>query len=262
MDPLRLCLCQYDINWENADENRKHLTTIFFSIPQNSVDVIILPEMFTTGFSMNSKALAETMDGPSIQWMHEMAKQLNAAITGSVIIHENEKYYNRLLWIEPGNSQIKHYDKKHLFSLAGEQNHYEPGQNHLSLEWKGWKIAFFICYDLRFPVWSRNTENVDLMIYVANFPEKREKAWNSLLPARAIENQCFVAAVNRIGTDGNGIPHKGDSAVYDYEGHKILDLKQMEQLSFIEINHHSLEVYRRAYPFLKDRDGFKLSIEH
>lgn len=258
MAPLKICLCQFDIIWENASANREQLTNLLSKIPDNSVDIIILPEMFTTGFSMNSNALAEKMDGASSVWMHQLANRLNTAITGSIIIQENGKYHNRLLWIEPGNERIQFYDKKHLFSLAGEQHHYQAGNKKLIIEWKGWKIAFFICYDLRFPVWSRNTENVDLMIFVANFPEKRAMAWNSLLPARAIENQCFVAAVNRVGLDDNGIAHRGDSAVYDYEGIKTLDLGQTAQIGIIELDYQSLQVYKRAYPFLKDRDGFSI----
>ena len=259
MTALKLCLCQYDISWENSRVNREYLTNLLGTIQVNTTDVVVLPEMFTTGFSMNSKELAEEMNGPTVQWMHKMADQLNAAITGSIIIREDAKYYNRLLWIEPGQVQTRCYDKKHLFTLANEQNYYQPGQQKLILDWRGCKIAFFICYDLRFPVWCRNTENADLIIYVANFPEKREKAWNSLLPARAIENQCYVAAVNRVGKDGNDIPHRGDSAVYDFEGNKILDLGQTMQISFIEIDLQALGVYKRAYPFLKDRDDFKIA---
>lgn len=259
MSSLRLCLCQFDIIWENASANRKLLNELVHGLPDNPLDLIILPEMFTTGFSMNSKQLAEPIDGPSTQWMHELANRLNTAVCGSIIIEDNGKFFNRLLWIEPGIQESKHYDKKHLFTLAGEQNHYEAGKDKLLINWRGWNIVPLICYDLRFPVWSRNVENADLMIYVANFPEKRQKAWNSLLPARAIENQCYVAAVNRVGKDGNGIQHRGDSAVYDFEGNKIMDLGQSQQLSIMELDHHSLEVYRRAYPFLKDRDAFHFS---
>jgi predicted amidohydrolase len=232
------------------------LDELFQRPPGNPLDLIILPEMFSTGFSMNSEQLAESMDGPSVKWMHELANRMNSAVCGSIIIEERERYYNRLLWIEPEVQELKYYDKKHLFSLAGEQNHYEAGKDKLLVNWRGWNIVPFICYDLRFPVWSRNVEHADLLIYVANFPEKRERAWNSLLPARAIENQCYVAAVNRVGMDGNSIPHRGDSTVYDFEGNKILDLGHSQHLSIIELDRHSLEVYRRAYPFLKDRDAF------
>lgn len=258
MVPLRLCLCQFDIFWENASANREHLTKLFSEIPINAVDVIILPEMFSTGFSMSSQTLAEEMEGPTMQWMHEQADKFNTAIVGSMIIQEFGKYYNRLVWIEPYASSSKHYDKKHLFTLAGEQNHYKPGQLKLQLEWKGWNMSFFVCYDLRFPVWSRNTQDVDLMIYVANFPSKRQQAWNSLLPARAIENQCYVAGVNRVGNDGNGIAHRGDSSVYDFEGNQILDLGHNEKLAFINLDGNALQVYKRAYPFLMDRDIFQI----
>lgn len=258
MQALKIYLCQFDIQWENASANRDKLSQIFSQLPTGSVDVMVLPEMFTTGFTMRSADLAETMDEESVLWMKKMANQYQMAITGSLIISENDNYYNRLLWVEPENENVCYYDKKHLFSLAGEQNHYTAGNQNLRIQWKGWNICFYICYDLRFPVWTRNTEEDDLIIFIANFPEKREKAWNTLLPARAIENQCYVAAVNRTGTDGNGIPHRGDSAIYDYEGIKILDLQDIEQLLGIHLDHQKLQIYKRAYPFLRDRDLFHL----
>ncbi len=258
MKPLKIILCQFDITWENAQANRDYLSQLFSMIPADSADLIILPEMFTTGFSMNSAQLAESMDGPTIQWLKKQADLLQTAISGSLIIEENNQYFNRLVWIEPGCQKLPFYDKKHLFSLAGEEKHYKAGKDPLHVQWKGWNIAFYICYDLRFPVWTRNTRNTDLMIYVANFPAKREKAWNRLLPARAIENQCYVAAVNRIGLDGNGIDHQGDSAVYNYEGDKISDQINLEQLSSIELDYQALQVYKRAYPFLNDRDRFQI----
>jgi predicted amidohydrolase len=259
---MKLCLCQYEIKWQDAEANRQHLDKLFGGLSPNKTDIIVLPEMFQTGFSMDSVNLAETMDGPTIRWMSQWATQLNSAITGSLIIKDQNQYYNRLVWIEPGNSEVTtYYDKKHLFTLADEPKHYSAGTKQLSLSWKDWTISFYICYDLRFPVWTRNTEAVDLQVYIANFPSKRERAWNSLLPARAIENQCYVAAVNRIGLDGNGIEHQGDSAVYDYEGRNLAALGNKEELQLIELSHRNLEVFRRAYPFLNDRDIFKLSNE-
>lgn len=219
-------------------------------------DLIILPEMFTTGFSMESEKLAESMSGPSIGWLLDQSNQLDLALTGSLIIEDQGHNYNRLVWVEPGLASPKTYDKKHLFSLANEHKHFSPGNQKLILEYKTWKIALFICYDLRFPVWSRNTEAVDLMIYVANWPEKRSLAWKSLLPARAIENQCYVAGVNRIGMDANQILYSGDSAVYDFEGNQILKLDNQDAIQTIELDQHQLQVYRRAYPFLKDADRF------
>jgi omega-amidase len=162
MKPLKLLLCQFDIIWENAQANKDYLSQLFQMIPAETADLIILPEMFTTGFTMNSEKFAETMDGPSVQWMKATATKLHSAITGSLIIEENGHYFNRMLWIEPGIEHIQYYDKKHLFSLAGEEKHYKAGQNKLQVQWKGWNIALFICYDLRFPVWTRNTDNADL----------------------------------------------------------------------------------------------------
>ncbi|MBK9222449.1 MAG: nitrilase family protein [Saprospiraceae bacterium] len=253
---LRITLCQSDIIWEQAEANCLHLDLLFDNLKKDETDLIILPEMFLTGFSMNSKLLAEPILGPGFQWMKKLAQMKNAAVTGSLIIEEEGKFYNRLLWIEPEKEMPEFYNKKHLFTLAGEQNHYNSGNQKLIVSYKDWKISFFICYDLRFPVWSRNTDAVDLIIYVANFPERREQAWNCLLPARAIENQCYVAGVNRVGLDENDIKYRGDSAVYNFEGSKILDLEDREQWLTSTLDSQSLKVYKRAYPFLKDRDLF------
>ncbi|MFZ1256284.1 MAG: nitrilase family protein [Saprospiraceae bacterium] len=256
MGDLRITLCQSDIIWEQAEANCLHLDLLFDNLKKDETDLIILPEMFLTGFSMNSKLLAEPILGPGFQWMKKLAQMKNAAVTGSLIIEEDGKFYNRLLWVEPEKEMPEFYNKKHLFTLAGEQNHYNSGNQKLIVSYKDWKISFFICYDLRFPVWSRNTEAVDLIIYVANFPERREQAWNCLLPARAIENQCYVAGVNRVGLDENDIKYRGDSAVYNFEGSKILDLEDREQWLTSTLDSQSLKAYKRAYPFLKDRDLF------
>jgi len=257
MTNLRISLCQTDCIWQDAPSNRRQLENKLARLDPAETDLVLLPEMFTTGFSMESEKLAESMDGPSIRWLIELSNQLNLAVTGSLIIKEHGGYYNRLCWVEPGLKSPKIYDKKHLFSLANEHKHFKPGNQKLILEYKGWKIALFICYDLRFPVWSRNVEGVDLMIYVANWPEKRNLAWKSLLPARAIENQCYVAGVNRIGMDANQIQYCGDSAVYNYEGIQILKLEAQDTVQTIELNKQALEVYKRAYPFLKDADRFQ-----
>jgi len=256
MSKLRISLCQTDCFWQDASANRNHLEKKIEALNSSTTDLIILPEMFSTGFSMESEKLAESMTGPSIGWMQNLSNQLDLALTGSLIIEEIGHFYNRLVWLEPGMSSPKIYDKKHLFSLANEHKHYHPGTQKLILEYKSWKIALFICYDLRFPVWSRNVEGVDLMIYVANWPNKRSFAWKSLLPARAIENQCYVAGVNRIGMDANQILYSGDSAVYDFEGRQIMDLGSQDAIQTIELNQNELRVYQRAYPFLKDADRF------
>lgn len=205
---------------------------------------------------MASAELSETMDGPTIQWMKKQSRAMQAAIAGSLIIEDQGRFYNRLVWVDPDQDVPFCYNKKHLFSLAGEPHHYQAGTEKLTLSYRGWTIATHICYDLRFPVWSRNTEGADLMIYVANFPQKRERAWNGLLPARAIENQCYVAGVNRVGTDGNGIYHQGDSAIYDYEGQCILNLGQTEKWAGWSLDRTRLQAFRRAYPFWKDADPF------
>lgn len=258
MPNLRISLCQTDCFWQDASANRNHLEKKIEALNSSTTDLIILPEMFSTGFSMESEKLAESMTGPSIGWMQNLSNQLNLALTGSLIIEEMGQFYNRLVWLEPGISSPKIYDKKHLFSLSNEHKHYRPGTQKLILEYKSWKIALFICYDLRFPVWSRNVEGVDLMIYVANWPNKRSLAWKSLLPARAIENQCYVAGVNRIGMDANQIFYSGDSAVYDFEGRQIMDLGSQDAIQTIELSQHELQVYKRAYPFLKDADKFHI----
>ncbi len=257
MTPLKISLCQSDCKWQDAAANKILLEKKLAALDSSTTDLVIFPEMFTTGFSMESERLAEPMDGPSIQWMMEQSNQLNLALTGSLIIKEQGQFYNRLIWVEPGTPHPKIYDKKHLFSLANEHKHYSAGNHKLILDYKSWKIALFICYDLRFPVWSRNTESVDLMIYVANWPEKRNLAWKSLLPARAIENQCFVAGVNRIGMDANQIHYSGNSAVYNFEGKSVLNLESLDSIQTIELNKQDLQVYKRAYPFLKDADRFQ-----
>ena len=258
MQDLHITLCQSNIIWEQAEANRKHLNQLLEKLGSDETDIIIFPEMFTTGFTMASESLAEETLGLTQEWMKSLAIQKNAAVTGSLIIKDESTYRNRLLWVDPQSENPQFYDKKHLFTLAGEENHYVAGHKKLNISYKSWKIGVFICYDLRFPVWCRNTDGLDLLIFVANFPEKRQQAWNTLLPARAIENQCFVAGVNRIGSDGNGIYYSGDSAVFDFEGSKIADLKNQEQHQTIKLDHHSLQVYKRAYPFLKDDDLFHI----
>lgn len=256
MQDLRISLCQTNLDWENAPSNCRVFEEQLSVLAPGSTDLILLPEMFTTGFSMNSSNLAEPMDGPSVQWMRKMADRHNSAIAGSLIISESGNYYNRLLLVEPGIGITAYYDKKHLFGLAGENQYFSPGKLKKFIEYKGWRIGMFICYDLRFPAWTRNHDQLDLMIFLANWPDKRIKAWNTLLPARAIENQCFVAGVNRIGLDGNGIPYTGSSAVYSYDGEALLNLKDKNQTETLSLNAHDLAVYKRAYPFLADRDTY------
>lgn len=256
MQDLRISLCQTSLEWENPRSNYQIFEDLLSVLGPGDTDLILLPEMFTTGFSMSSSKLAEPMDGPSVQWMKAMADRHCSAIAGSLIISESGNYYNRLLWVEPGKGVTAYYDKKHLFGLAGENQYFSQGKVKKFVEYKGWRIGLFICYDLRFPAWTRNHDQLDLMIFLANWPSKRIKAWNTLLPARAIENQCYVAGVNRIGADGNDIPYTGDSAVYAYDGETMLRLNNKNTIETVSLNARDLMVYKRAYPFLADRDTY------
>ena len=221
MNELRICLVQADLAWENRNQNLAHLRQMVEQSP--STDIVFLPEMFASGFTMNAAACAETADGDSVRWMKDLARGQNCAVTGSLIIAENGRYYNRLFWVEPDGKTLT-YNKRHLFSLAGEEKVFTRGTENILIEYKGWRIRPQICYDLRFPVWARNTDNYDLLYYVANWPERRVKHWQQLLIARAIENQSYVVGVNRVGNDGNGIEHSGHSAVIDAMGERLTDI--------------------------------------
>lgn len=231
-------------------------------------DLIILPEMFTTGFSMDpqkiieeegkKRTLAEKMDGSAMQWMTRIAQQKQATITGSIIIEEAGKFYNRLIWMR-SDGTYEYYDKRHLFSLAGEHKQYTAGTERLVVDLKGWTICPLICYDLRFPVWSRNDVNYDLLIYIANWPAKRSYAWRSLLRARAIENQCYTVGVNRVGKDGNGYAHLGHSSLIDPSGeHVLYENHGEEQIYTASIPYSNLEEVRERFAFLADRDRYKI----
>jgi len=257
MESLHLTLCQCSLEWESPEANRQHIEQLLGKELVEPTDLILLPEMFTTGFSMRSVQLAEPMDGPTIQWMHTMADRYGAAIAGSLIINDGGRFFNRLVFVRPCSSDIDTYDKRHRFTLAGEHEHFDAGTKRCISNWKSWNIAWYICYDLRFPVWSRNVEAAHLMVYVANFPARRARAWNGLLPARAIENQCFVAGVNRTGTDGKGLEYQGDSAVYDAEGRPLVHMGAREGLQAACLRRTELENFRNEFPFLRDRDAFR-----
>lgn len=253
---MKLTIIQTNLVWQNKTENLSLLKEKILNINE-ATDLIILPEMFSTGFSMNAKVLAESMNENTIQWMQELANKKDCIITGSVIIAENGKYFNRLIWATPQGN--KTYDKRHLFSYAKEDKTYSAGSEKLILDYNGWKIMPLVCYDLRFPVWSRRTEkeNYDLLIYVANWPERRNTAWKTLLPARAIENQSYVVGVNRIGNDGNDIYHSGDSAIYNYKGEIISKTQAHEEsIETIELDLSELHDHRKQFAFEKDADGF------
>jgi predicted amidohydrolase len=264
MPELTLTIIQTDLAWENKDMNLEILTKKIRGISERT-ELVVLPEMFSTGFSMQPEKLAETMEGPTVSWMKLIAAEKNIILTGSLIIRENDDYFNRLVWMLP-NGQYGIYDKRHCFSLAGEDEHYTPGNKRLIASVKGWKVNLCICYDLRFPVWTRqniqpSTETVetpeyDLLVFVANWPERRSIAWRTLLPARAIENQCYVAGVNRTGNDGNGIYHCGDSMIIDPMGEILYHKKDVEDICTITLERNKLEETRLKLPFWKDADPF------
>ncbi|MAN26887.1 MULTISPECIES: amidohydrolase [Mesonia] len=257
MEKLSVTIIQADLHWENAELNREMFSKKINELSL-STDLIVLPEMFTTGFSMNAENLAEETNGSSLAWLQQQAKKFEVALTGSVIITENNNYYNRLFFVFPDGS-FKTYDKKHLFTLADEQNTYSAGKERLLVEYKGWKICPLICYDLRFPVWSRNTEDFDLLLYVANWPKKRTQAWDALLKARAIENMCYVAGVNRVGFDGNSHEYSGHSAIYDMLGKQISTLNHEVVFSeTIQLSKQELNETRKRFAFLNDKDEFTL----
>lgn len=222
-----------------------------------NADVIVLPEMFNTGFSMESSKLAEPHDGPSVQWMKQQAELYNAAVVGSVITEQDSHYYNRLYWVFPDGT-FKCYDKRHLFRMAQEHEHFTGGTERRIVEYKGWKICPLICYDLRFPVWSRNNVQFDVLVYVANWPAARTDAWSTLLKARAIENQCYVIGCNRVGEDGKGIGYAGASVIHDPKGVELTHQNGTEQVLTASINFGELADFRTKFPVDKDRDKFEI----
>lgn len=250
-------MLQANLFWEDIEANRTFFERKIIDLSKD-VDLIILPEMFTTGFSMNAKVLAEPPNGPTFQWMQKMASEQDAAITGSIITSENGNFYNRLYFVFPDGSFEK-YDKKHTFTLAKENETYASGKEKLVVTYKDWKICPLVCYDLRFPVWSRNTEDYDLLIYVANWPAPRVAAWDTLLKARAIENMCYCIGVNRVGTDGNDLDYVGHSAAYDSLGKMISEnTSENEFIEEVTLQKNHLAETRSQLRFLQDRDKFTL----
>ncbi|MFC0514468.1 amidohydrolase [Mucilaginibacter angelicae] len=261
MENLKITVFQGYLFWENTDKNLQNITLRLSGGIREKTDLIILPEMFTTGFTMNAAELAEPMNGKTMQWMEKTAKQYDCVITGSIIIKEGSKYYNRLIWMRPDGTH-EHYDKRHLFALGNEHNTYTAGTKKLFVELNGWKICSVICYDLRFPVWLRNIEEnaYDLLIVVANWPERRAAHWRTLIPARAVENQSYVIAVNRVGHDGNEVYHSGDSTCIDPNGKVVYYKRDEEDLYTFSIIGDEVEKVRTALPFLKDADDFEINI--
>jgi omega-amidase len=258
MNNLKVTLFQAYIFWENTNKNLQNIALRLSSIREKT-DLIVLPEMFNTGFTMNAAENAESMDGKTVTWMKEISKKFNAVLTGTLIIKEDNKYYNRLIWMRPDGS-FEYYDKKHLFGLGGEDKVYTPGNKQLIVELKQWKIMPAICYDLRFPVWLRNNNTAyDLLLIVASWPERRAEHWRKLLPARAIENQSFIIALNRVGHDGNEVYYSGDSTCLNPNGGVVYYKRDEEDLYTFSINHSAVDKIRKEMPFLKDADDFELS---
>ncbi len=254
---LKVAIIQKELVWQNAEQNRVNLDAMFTDI--KDVDLIVLPEMFTTGFSMMPKPIAETMQGKSVRWMLDTAKTLNAAIVGSLIIQENELYYNRMLFVYP-EGKIMQYDKRHAFTLAGENEEYTSGNDKLIVAYRGWKICPLICYDLRFPVWSRNVENYDLLIYSANWPKPRINAWNTLLKARAIENMSYCIGVNRVGIDAHNHEYSGNSVAIDYLGNELTPIcEHKEAILYASFDKIAMHKIRTKLPFLEDKDAFTIN---
>ncbi len=256
MSSLTITIIQSDLHWEDKAANLAMFEKKINGIKEKT-EIVLLPEMFSTGFSMNAKALAETMDGETVAWMKKIAAEKKIILTGSIIAEENEKYFNRLVWMLP-NGEFGFYDKRHLFAFAEEDKYYSAGNKRLITSVKGWKINLLVCYDLRFPVWARQTNEAeyDLLIYVANWPERRIHAWKTLSQARAIENQCYVAAVNRVGKDGNDIYYSGESMIIDPLGEILYHKLNEEDVFTFTLQKEKLEEVRNKFPFWRDADNF------
>jgi predicted amidohydrolase len=253
---LRVTLVQAELAWQAPATNRRALAAHFRGLVGHT-DLVVLPEMFSTGFSMDAEGLAETMDGPTVDWMREEAAALGCVITGSLIVRDGAHCYNRLVWARPDGT-TEHYDKRHLFRLAGEQDHFAAGSRRVVIEIKGWRVCPMICYDLRFPVWSRSRGDYDLLLYVANWPQRRALAWNTLLRARAIENLSYVVGVNRIGKDGNGVTYSGDSLALDFLGQPLSSEGGGDRVETVVLDREALAGYRSSFPAHLDADRFSL----
>ncbi len=267
MSTLTITTIQSNLLWEEKSASLNLLEKKIAGIEEKT-EIVVLPEMFSTGFSMKTKELAETMDGETMQWMKRVSRENSIILTGSIIIEEEGNYYNRLIWMLP-NGQYGHYDKRHLFAYGEEDKYFKPGDKRLIASVKGWKINLLVCYDLRFPVWARQSPlslrsgdggevEYDVLIYVANWPERRSHAWKTLLCARAIENQCYVVGVNRVGSDGNNIYYSGNSLIIDPLGQVLYHMADEEDVFTITLQKEMLEETRSKFPFWKDADSFNI----
>lgn len=255
MQDLIVTLVQCELDWEAPADNRRHIESLIAG-ESGQADLVVLPEMFTTGFSMNALANAEVPGGDTEQWLQDWATRLDCALTGSIAVRQGEEVFNRMLFATPEG--ITHYDKRHLFRMAGEHKRYAAGQDRVCVTWRGWRILLQVCYDLRFPVFSRNREDYDLALYVANWPAVRRDHWRSLLKARAIENLACVIGVNRVGDDGNGIGYSGDSLAFDAQGRVLADLEDRSAVHRVTLDGDSLLAYRERFPGHLDADAFAL----
>jgi len=254
---MKVALLQSDLKWHEPDVNRRHFEGMIQEMSAD-VDVVLLPEMFTTGFTMQPEAVAETIHGQSIQWMTKMAEEKNFAIAGSLVITENDKFYNRFIWINPDGSLFK-YDKRHLFNPAGEGEVYCSGDQKSIVSYKGFRFCLNICYDLRFPAWSRNREDFDCLIYVASWPKPRIHHWQTLTKARAIENQCYVLAVNRLGVDENNFEYNGHSAAISFDGSTLIEQEEAGIL-YANLDKVAMNQYKEKLPFFRDADQIEIKI--
>ncbi|MFD2785073.1 amidohydrolase [Hymenobacter rubripertinctus] len=261
MSDLTVSFIQAALHWHEPVANRQEMDRHIGAI-SIATDLIVLPEMFTTGFSMEAAALAEPMEGPTLAWMREVAAARDAVVTGSLIVRDDAgHYYNRLLWVRPDGS-LSYYNKRHLFTMAGEHHVYTAGTARLIEEWRGWRICPLVCYDLRFPVWSRNSEQqpYDLLLYIANWPAVRRTAWMTLLRARAIENLAYTMGVNCVGMDGNSLAYAGDSALLDMRGEYLVEVGNQETSITRALRHDELRAFRERFPALHDADPFSLEV--
>ena len=256
---LKVAVFQLDSVWEDAPANRAKIDQFLSNVPENT-DVVFLPEMFPTGFSMNVSELAESMDSETIRWMKQRCREYQLALCGSLIIREDEKYFNRLVFVEP-SGEIHFYNKRHLFTMGNEESHFEQGTERLIVTYKGWRICPLICYDLRFPVWARNRNEYDILVYSVNWPQARTEVWNTLLKARAIENQAYVVGANRVGVDGNSITYSGNSQLIDAKGNVLASIEDFaENIVAAQFSYSGLIQFRIDFPVLNDADEFSIYI--
>ncbi len=258
MQDLTVTLLQTSLVWHDPEANRAHFDGLLAALEQPT-DLVVLPEMFTTGFTMEARDHAETMDGESVAWMKLMAQDFDVTLCGSLIIEADGRYYNRLIWASP-DGNVSWYDKRHLFRMAGEHEHFAAGCEREIFTLKDWRICPLVCYDLRFPAWSRGSDEFDLVIYIANWPAARRSAWRTLLPARAVENLCYAVGVNRIETDGKDIRYAGDSSVYDFLGNTIVDCGDGARSETVCLDGPALERYRKKFPAHLDADRLRIDV--